>query len=142
MKLNKSSILAILAVGAFMVSAPVLRADDATTNTSPTPAAHKRVSPKMMVDKLGLNDDQKDKFMAAYKDFNQKRKDLRADTTISDDDRKAKMKDAMSDLESKMKDVLTADQLTQWKELAMHHHKKAAEDAPAPTAPAPDAPKQ
>ena len=47
----------------------------------------------------------------------QKRADLRKDTNVAQEDRRAKMKEINDAATEKLKDILTADQLEKWKKL-------------------------
>ena len=59
-------------------------------------------------------DDQKTKIAAIVQDFMGKNRDMRGDTTLSDDDRRAKMMANMKDEQGQIRALLTPDQQTQF----------------------------
>ena len=68
--------------------------------------------------RLALTDDEKTNVAAALADNRQKMRDLRQDTSLSNDDKRAQAKQLREDLNAKMKDILTPDQYTQWLKLS------------------------
>jgi hypothetical protein len=72
---------------------------------------------EQLTKELTLTDDQKPKVKAALEARDQKMKDLRADTSLSQEDRRAKMKTIRDDFTATMKGILTADQFTAFQKM-------------------------
>lgn len=70
---------------------------------------------KAAVDELDLTDDQKAKLGPIFKDAKSKGDAVKADTTLSPDEKKAKMKEIGAELHSKVHAVLTPAQQAQLK---------------------------
>jgi periplasmic protein CpxP/Spy len=68
-------------------------------------------------EQLKLTDAQKPKVKAALEEQTKKLQELRGDTTMSQQDRRAKMQTIREDLDKKMKEILTADQYKKYEEL-------------------------
>jgi protein CpxP len=125
MNVNKSMLIAALAAGCLLVWSPALRADG--TNTPPStptagappagapPAAQRRPGPNL--DQLNLTDDQKPKVQAILDAQRQKMRDLRQDTSLTPEDRRAKMKTIQDDTTTQMKAVLTPEQFEKWQKM-------------------------
>jgi Spy/CpxP family protein refolding chaperone len=67
------------------------------------------------VESLNLSDDQKPKVKAIFADAKAKRQAVFSDTSLSDDQKKAKMKELHEGTLAKLNDVLTPDQQTELK---------------------------
>src|SRR5260221_10192991 len=100
MKSTKTMLIAALAVGALLTGNTVLRAQD-STNPPPAgapPAGQRppgmRGAPNldMLAKQLELTDEQKTKIKPILEEQAKKIKDLRADISLSQEDRRAKMK--------------------------------------------------
>ena len=121
--------LALLTACAALTALPLLAQD---TPPPPPPAAQTQGPPPggpggggrggmnperrlaMMKDQLGLSDDQSKKIKAILDEGQGKMEGVRADTTLSQDDMRAKMMTLMQDQNSKIRAVLTADQQTKF----------------------------
>ena len=68
------------------------------------------------VNELNLNDDQKAKLKDIFNDAKTKRESIFKDTSLTDDQRKEKMKELRADAKAKVNEVLTPDQRAQLKE--------------------------
>lgn len=79
------------------------------------------------VNELNLTDDQKGKLKDVFADAKSKRDSIMSDSSLTDDQKKDKMKALHQDTMSKVNEVLTTDQRAQLKE------KMAAAKAKAPT---------
>jgi Spy/CpxP family protein refolding chaperone len=75
--------------------------------------AHDRL--QAAVQSLNLTDDQKSKVQDIFADAKTKRQALHNDTSLSDDQKKAKMKELHAGTLAKLNDVLTPDQQTELK---------------------------
>lgn len=116
MKLNKTIALAALVAGSLLTGF-TLQAQDAPKDKPPG----QRGGPGMrganieqMAKDLSLTDEQKTKVKAALDERMQKALELRKDTSLSPEDRRAKMKTIQEAFTAKMKEILTADQLEKW----------------------------
>ncbi len=146
----------MLAVGGLLALSPALLAADTNAPANPTtnaPAAGGGRGGRMMggpsldqlATQLALTDDQKTKVKPILDDRDQKLKDLRADTTLSQQDRRDKMQKIRDDVTTKLKDVLTPDQFDKFQKaqlaIRQRYQRGGAGNAAAPAAPAP-APQQ
>ncbi len=80
------------------------------------PKQSQRERLKAAVDDLNLSDDQKTKLGPVFDDAKTKTDAVRSDSTLTPEEKKAKMKEIAADLHSKVHAVLTPDQRTQLKE--------------------------
>lgn len=134
MKLNKTNIITLLALGGLLALSPALRADD-TNSVSATPPATEghakhaaRGGMKAEIKKLDLTPEQQPKFKAALQDMAKKLKDLRADTSLTPADRRAKVKEIRQETNETMKTILTPEQYEKWLKMsagAKRAHKKS-----------------
>jgi len=100
------------------------------TSAQTEPAAGRRMMRDKLqeaVNELDLTDDQKGKLKDVFTDAKLKRDSIMSDASLTDDQKKDKMKTLHQDTMSKVNEVLTPDQRTQLKE------KMAAAKAKAPT---------
>jgi Spy/CpxP family protein refolding chaperone len=125
MKLNKTLALAALMAGG-LIAANTLQAQD-STNTPPAgehhggPGGMHRPNAEMIAKELGLTDDQKTQIKAALEDTMAKFKALHDDTSLSADDKKAKMKEIRDANQAKMKEILTPEQFAKWQKHMQQH---------------------
>ena len=128
------TLLAALALGSLLTLGTAVNAQDASTNSpaAAMPAAGRNRQPSIddLIAKLGITDDQKTNFTAIITDMRKQMKDLRADDTLSTEDRRAKMKTIRDDGNTKLKALLTPDQFAKYQKL-MPGRRPAA---PAPAA--------
>jgi Spy/CpxP family protein refolding chaperone len=124
MKANKTMLIAALAVGSLLVWSPALRADDSTNTPPSTPPAGAppagqppRGGFERIAEQLNLTADQKPKVQSIMEAQRQKVRDLRQDTSLTAEDRKAKIKAVQEDTATQMKAVLTADQFQKWQDM-------------------------
>jgi hypothetical protein len=80
---------------------------------------------------LKLDDATKAKVKTILDARDQKLKDLRADTTLSQEDRRTKMQAIRTDVDTQMKAALTADQYAQWEKMNQPRQRRAPAAAPA-----------
>jgi Spy/CpxP family protein refolding chaperone len=99
MKLNKTLMIAALVAGSVFAADVAVRAQDAT-NTPPAgappggPGARGRMNFDSIATQLALTDDQKTKAKPVFDELFQKQRDLRQDTSLSQEDRRAKIKES------------------------------------------------
>ena len=134
---NHPNILLSLAVLA-LAAAPVLRAEDPpATPPADQPAGHHarrdelREHYQRMVKDLNLTSDQQAKAEAILKQTGDELRALRADTTLTPDQRHAKAKDLRRGAEEQIHALLTPDQQAKAKALR-EQHRQQGEQPPAP----------
>ncbi len=114
-------LIAALAMGA-MLACGSLRAADTNTPAGTPPAGDRgpgmRGNRPDLAKALDLTDDQKPKVAAIQKSAYDKRKALREDTTLTQEDKRAKAKAIQEDTTAQMKAVLTPEQFAKYEKLA------------------------
>ena len=129
MKATKTMLIAALAAGSLLVWSPALRAGDTNTPPSTPPAGAPpagqrppgmRGGPTLdqLAQQLKLTDDQKAKVKPILEARDQKMRDLRGDTGLTPEDRRAKMKALRDDMVTQMKAVLTPEQFDKWQKMS------------------------
>ena len=139
MKLNKTLALAALVAGSLIAGSVALQAQD-NTNTPPTgapPGGGMRGRPNFeaISKQLELTDDQKPKVKAVLEDMQKQSRELRQDTSLTQEDRRAKMKEIRDGASTKLKDILTADQFAKWQKIGQHQRPPMAPPATPPATP-------
>lgn len=126
MKATKLSWIAALTLGSLIIAAPISRAQDKPEGDAkpkaerrerpnrPAPGARAGGRADSIASELNLSDDQKDKLKAIHKDEADKLKALREDTNLSQEDRRAKAREARQGIVGKVKEILNADQFEKW----------------------------
>jgi periplasmic protein CpxP/Spy len=144
MKLNKTLVFAAFVAGSLFTGSLAVQAQEATTNTPPA-SAPSGAKPRggniqALLAQLNLTDDQKPKVKAVFDDQMQKIKDIRADSSLSQDDRRTKMKELRDNTTAQLKDILTPDQFATWQKIAPGHRRPTPPaDGSAPPTNAPPA---
>ena len=77
-----------------------------------------------MAEQLNLTEDQKPKVQSIMKAQMDKMRGLRQDTSLTPEDRKAKMKAIREDSAAQMKAVLTAEQFQKWQDMQSKMHNR------------------
>jgi Spy/CpxP family protein refolding chaperone len=145
MKSTKTLFLTALAVGSLLAFGTVANAGDTTNNPPSAPPAGAppagQRGPGMrgptldqLATTLKLTDDQKAKVKPILDARDQKLKDLRADTTLSPEDRRTKMQAIRNDMATQMKAVLTPDQFDQWQKMNQRQRRPAPAGGNPPAA--------
>ena len=101
-----------LAAGLTMPALPAKPAQE--TTTAENPAMRDRL--QEAVKELNLNDDQKDKLKDVFANSRTKRETILNDSSLTDDQKREKMKTLRQDTMSKVNHILTPDQQAQLKE--------------------------
>ena len=132
-------LIAALAVGSLLVWSPALRAGDTNTPPSTPPAGAPPAGqrpPGMkggpMLDQLNLTADQKPKVQSIYAAQRQKMRDLRQDTSLTPEDRSARMKALHDDMATQMKAVLTPEQFDKWQKTSLMGSRRLHPGGPPP----------
>ena len=142
MKLNKSLLLTALVATSFFAGASALQAQD--TNSAATPPASdapKTIKARpggfdMIAKQLDLTDDQKTKAKPIFDDMRSKMTALRSDQTLSQDDRRAKIKEIRDAAGAQLKDILTPEQYDKWTKMGARGARPPGSTPPAPPVPA------
>ncbi len=111
--MNKLSLVAALAVGGLLACATITSAQDAPKKKGPS--VEQRVD--RMNTELNLTADQKTKVTALFEDSQKKMRDLRQDTSLSQEDRRTKMREMRESEDKKLKEILTPDQWQKWEKV-------------------------
>ena len=129
MKLNKALLIAALAAGSLFTSGSPSQAQD-NTNTPPAGAPpgglRQRPNFDMIAKQLELTDAQKPQVKAILDEQQQKLKDLRADTSVAQADKRAKSKEIRDAATAKLKPILTAEQFAKWEKMGQRQRPPAA----------------
>lgn len=132
MKSTKTILIAALAVGAMLACSSPLRAQDATN----APASGQRppggMRGAMSIDRLNkmlnLTDAEKPQVQAALDEMSKKVGELRADASLSQEDRRAKMKEIRDAFSAKMKTILTPEQFAKFEKMGQQRRKAPPAD--------------
>jgi periplasmic protein CpxP/Spy len=143
MKLNKTlAVIALAAAGLF--AGNTLQAQDAPkTGDQPAPAPggagmrRPPLSVEAIAKQLDLTDDQKAKIKPIFEDMQKKLAELRKDTSLSQEDRRAKLKEARDGITAKLKEILTPEQLAKWEKMGPGNRRPGAGTPPPAAADAP-----
>ena len=111
--MNKLSLVAALAVGGLLACATVTSAQDAPKKKGPT--VEQRVD--RMNTELNLTADQKTKVTALFEDTQKKMRELRQDTSLSQEDRREKVRGMREAEDKKLKEILTPEQWEKWQKV-------------------------
>ncbi len=121
-------IVAALAAGALLACGSSLRAQDAT-NMPPAaqhpPGSRGLYSLDRVTRVLKLTDDEKTKVAPILDTLNKELAGLRADTSLSTEDRMAKRKSLMDDATAQLKPILTDTQFAAWQKMSARPHRPA-----------------
>ncbi|MCX7886348.1 MAG: hypothetical protein N3B01_03695 [Verrucomicrobiae bacterium] len=70
-----------------------------------------------MIEKLGLNDSQKEKFRALWQSQMEKMKEIYSDSNLSQEQKREKMKAIREEFTPKFKEILTPEQFEKWEKM-------------------------
>lgn len=132
--MNKKTLIAMTAAAfALTLGAPAVFADPSTTTTSTTTQAPVKAHGGLAKE-LGLSKDQRKEIKAIRGSAKQEAYAIKSDTTLTDAEKKSKLKDLHRQTKEQVMDVLTPDQQAQLKQIiaerraARHAAKTAAAD--------------
>jgi len=139
MKLNKTLALAALVAGSLFAGSVALQAQD-NTNTPPAgapPGGGMRGRPnfEMISKQLELTDDQKPLVKPIVEDMQKQASELRKDTSLTQEDRRAKMKEIRDGAAAKLKDILTPEQFAKWQKIGQRQRPPMVPPATPPATP-------
>ena len=138
MKLNQTIALMALVAGSFLAS-PAVQAQDAPKDKppgaqggpgGPAGVAARRPNVDKIAKDLGLTEVQTTKFKAAREDEMKNMRELRSNTTLSQDEKKAKAKTLREAGIAKMKEILTPEQLTKYQTMMPGQRTRPGAGAP------------
>jgi periplasmic protein CpxP/Spy len=137
MKLTKATLLAALTAAGLLACGQAF-AQDTTPNTPPA-GTSTNAAPRMgrafnmdrLVKALNLTDDQKPKVQPILDSWHTQTMAVFTDSTLSRDDKRAKVKTIHDDTTAKLQPILTADQLATWNKISQPRQRRQ----PAPAAP-------
>lgn len=133
MKLNKTLALAALVAGSLLAGAATVQAQDSSTNPVPgtnAPVAHPGMRPRGMINierlarVLSLTDEQKTNVQAAITDMQTQMTELRGDSSLTPEDKRAKSRELREALNAKFKDILTPEQYARWQQIMPGHRRQ------------------
>jgi hypothetical protein len=127
MKLAKLSLIAAVAMGALAAGTTVTIAQD--TNAAPgtahgQKAGHLRDQFQKIAEDLQLTDQEKEQARPIFRDFFEKAKGIRQDTSLDQQQRREQLKDLRQNVAAKLKGILTSEQLEKWQSMRQEHSKK------------------
>jgi Spy/CpxP family protein refolding chaperone len=118
MKLRKASVIAAMALAGLLASGSVALAQNSTGDSKPattTPQRGQRVDQlKQMTEVLKLSDKQQADLKPVIKEQQDKTRELRAKTDLSQEDRRAEMKKIRDAANEKIKKILTTEHNEKW----------------------------
>lgn len=104
-------------IAAGLMTGLSLQAQDAPKDKPPGEQAGPGRGRPDFAKELNLTEDQKPKFQAIMKGAAEKRRALREDTNLSQEEKKAKGKAIQEDVTKQMKELLTAEQFAKWEKM-------------------------
>jgi len=118
--------LILTLAGLALLTAPALRADEPAAPPTDKPAhpgrrEEMREHFKQMVKELNLTPDQQAKGEAIFKQSSEARKAIQDDTTLGEDQKRAKFKELRKSTEDQIHALLTPDQMAKLKALRESH---------------------
>ncbi len=149
MKLSKTMFLAALTAASLFTAGSAFGQD--TTTNAPAAGMSTNAPPRMrgrmdIGKMLDLTDDQKAKVQPILDAQREKARAIMQDDSLSQDDKRAKMKEIRDDTNAQLKPILTPEQFQKWQTMQtrMRRMSPPAGGAPAPGGPAtpPPAPPQ
>ena len=113
----KQSFIPLIAIAAGILLAPEFAsAQDANREGNRRAPRSPEEQVKAMKETLQLSDEQVDKVKAVLTKNQEKFKALREDQALSQEDRRAKMREAFQAMDEELKPILTPEQQAKWKE--------------------------
>lgn len=138
MKLNQTLMIAALIAGSVFAADVAVRAQDSTNKPAVGappggPGARGRANFDNIATQLALTDDQKTKAKPVFEEMQQKMRDARQDTTITNPtERRAKNKEIRDATTAKLKAILTPEQLVKWEKMGQGQRRPGGAGGPPP----------
>jgi protein CpxP len=133
MKRRKITMLALIALACAVLAAPITRAEDQNAGDQKphprkgAPGVERPPRGPRLAEALNLTAEQKEKVKAIQEEQRTKLEALRQDTSLTPEDRRAKMREIRASFATQIEPILTAEQLEKWKML-----REGARKRPAP----------
>ena len=131
MKIQKSGLIAALTLGTLLACTGVGRAQ--STNAPARGARRGSVQQRVdrMNSELNLTADEKSKVTALFEADAKKRQELRADTSLSREEKRAKGQELMAEQDKKLKAILTPDQFEKWQKMRQQFRPRRSGNNPS-----------
>ena len=126
-KLRYSLVLTLFCVAGMITTSAVAQDSDANQQSAPPQhwRGHGQFDPakrtEMLTKQLSLTSDQQPKVLDALKSEQSKMEALRSDSSLSQDDRRAKMMDIHKSTNDQVRALLNPDQQKKWDEMQSQH---------------------
>ena len=126
-KLRYLLVLTLFCVAGMVTASAVAQDNDANQQSGPPQhwRGHGQFDPakrtEMLTKHLGLTSDQQPKVLDAFKSEQSKMEALRSDSSLSQDDRRAKMMDIHKSTNEQVRALLNPDQQKKWDEMQSQH---------------------
>ena len=145
-------IIAALIAGNLLACNLALRAADTNTPPSAPPAGAPPAGPRpggmmrggpsldQLAQQLNLTDDQKTKVKTILDAQQQKIRDLRTDTSVAPEDRRAKVQSIREEAKAQMKTALTPEQFDKWQKMGPRNQRPGGPPPGGPNAMGTNAP--
>jgi Spy/CpxP family protein refolding chaperone len=124
MKTTRIGLMAMLLTGALLAAPALVRAQDTGKDARPRPnrpARGEGLGAQQQLDRLAeelkLTEDQKKKVAEAQKARMEKLRQIREDSSLSQEQKREKFREAMQDFDKKMKEILTSEQYEKWQKM-------------------------
>ncbi|HTL55142.1 MAG TPA: Spy/CpxP family protein refolding chaperone [Candidatus Limnocylindrales bacterium] len=136
MRIRKFSLLAALALGALLSSTSTSSAQSTSAQSTNAAARGTRggsVQQRVdrMASELNLTPEQKTKVTALFEQESKKRQELRADTTLSREEKREKGRAMMAEQEKKLKAILTPEQTEKWQKMREQFRPRQQQSKPS-----------
>jgi len=134
--MRKSLVCALLAVAMACCGTALYAQQDNMGQGGPPAGHHMQMTPdqqlQRMTKTLNLSDDQQQKIKPLLENQSQQMQSLRQDTTMSREDRMAKMQQIRQSTNEQIKEILNPDQQKQFEQMQNRHGGGMGHSAPVP----------
>lgn len=141
MKLTLKSTVALVAFGSLVALSPLTLAQEKkaeSTDAKPKPQQPAQRPDRLaqMAEQLQLTEDQKTQLKPILKEETDKMRALRADTSLSREDRQAKLKEIRDGTSAKFKKILKPEQYEKWQKAMAQRGQRRPQGGQPPAPPA------
>jgi len=123
----KIGLAAALALGGLLFSTQLTSAQDSKGNAQKRPGGDPKQRVEQLATRLNLNAEQKTKLTAIFEDDMKKMRELRADQSVPQEQRREKVRAMREDTNKKVKAILTSEQWEKWEKAREELRQKGAE---------------
>lgn len=117
MKINKLSVITVLALGGLAVAGSSTATAQAQQPGLGRRATHVELQMQRLTEELKLTDEQKPKVKVFLEELPKKRRELATDNRVALEDRPEKVRALINQENKKMKEILTADQFAKYQKM-------------------------